>query len=61
MFPYFHIVFKAPAPVAAIALQDKAIVYDILLQTAAETVRIMGGDPWHPDGETGKIAILHRP
>src|SRR5215472_14461697 len=37
---YFHVVFTVPAPVAAIALQNKATVYDILLKTAAETIRI---------------------
>src|SRR5919204_5841921 len=35
--PYFHIVFTVPAPVAAIALQNKAVVYDILLRAAADT------------------------
>jgi Transposase zinc-binding domain len=28
--PYFHVVFTMPAPIAAIALQNKAIVYDIV-------------------------------
>jgi hypothetical protein len=28
-----------PAPVAAIALQNKAIVYDMLFKAAAETIR----------------------
>ena len=36
--PYFHLVFTMPAPLAAIALQNKAIVYDILFRAAAETV-----------------------
>ncbi|MCP1835615.1 hypothetical protein J2R76_003955 [Bradyrhizobium sp. USDA 4532] len=39
--PYFHVVFTVPAPVAAIALQNKAVVYDILLKTAAETIRLI--------------------
>src|SRR3954467_14471904 len=39
--PYFHLVFTVPAAVAAIALQNKAVVYDILLKTAAETIRII--------------------
>ncbi|SFJ63149.1 Transposase zinc-binding domain-containing protein [Bradyrhizobium sp. Gha] len=33
--PYFHVVFAVPAPVAAIALQNKAVIYDILLKAAA--------------------------
>lgn len=57
--PYFHIVFTVPAPIAAIALQNKARVYDILFKTAAETMRIIGADPKHLGAETGMIAILH--
>src|SRR6266853_1158850 len=56
---YFHVVFTVPAPVAAIALQNKAIVYDILLKAAAETIRRIGADPRHLGAETGMIAILH--
>ena len=40
--PYFHVVFTMPAPIAAIALQNKAVVYDILFKAAAETVRTIG-------------------
>jgi hypothetical protein len=57
--PYFHVVFTVPAPIAAIALQNKAVVYDILLKTAAETVRIIAADPKHLGAEIGMIAILH--
>ncbi len=57
--PYFHIVFTVPAPVAAIALQNKAVVYDILLKAAADTIRLIGGDPQHLGAETGMITILH--
>src|SRR4051794_11386409 len=57
--PYFHVVFTLPAPVAAIALQNKAVVYDILFKAAAETIRTIGADPKHLGAETGMIAILH--
>ena len=57
--PYFHVVFTVPAPIAAIALQNKAVVYDILLKAAAETIRIISADPQHLGAETGMIAILH--
>ena len=43
--PYFHVVFTVPAPIAAIALQNKAVVYDILFQAAAETLRTIAADP----------------
>jgi hypothetical protein len=57
--PYFHVVFTMPAPIAAIALQNKAVVYDILFKAAADTVRTIGADPQHLGAETGMIAILH--
>jgi len=57
--PYFHVVFTVPAPIRAMALQNKAIVYDILLKAAADTIRIIGADPQYLGAETGMIAILH--
>ena len=57
--PYFHVVFTMPAPVAAIALQNKAVVYDILFKAVAETVRTIAADPKHLGAETGMIAVLH--
>ena len=56
---YFHLVFTMPAPLAAIALQNKAVVYDILFKAAAETVRTIAADPKHLGAETGMIAVLH--
>ena len=41
---YFHVVFTVPAPVVAIALQNKALVYDLLFKAAAETIRVIGAD-----------------
>src|SRR5262249_42948688 len=57
--PYFHVVFTVPAAIAAIALQNKAIVYDILFKAAAETVRTIAADPKHFGAEVGMIAVLH--
>ena len=57
--PYFHLVFTMPAPLAAVALQNKAVVYDILFKAAAETVRTIAADPKHLGAETGMIAVLH--
>src|SRR5208337_2993296 len=48
-----------PAPIAALALQNKALVYDILFKAAAETIRVIAADPKHLGAETGMIAILH--
>jgi hypothetical protein len=57
--PYFHVVFTMPAPIAAIALQNKAVIYDILFKAAAETVRTIAADPKHLGAEVGMIALLH--
>ena len=35
---YFHLVFTLPAEIAPIAYQNKAVVYDLLFRTAAETL-----------------------
>lgn len=56
--PYFHVVFTVPAPIAAIALQNKVVVYDIIFK-AAETIRVIAADPKYLGAETGMIAILH--
>lgn len=57
--PYFHVVFTLPAPIAALALQNKAVIYDILFKAAAQTIRVIGADPRHLGAETGMIAVLH--
>ena len=36
--PYFHIVFTLPQPIAAIAYQNKKIIYAILFRAAAEAM-----------------------
>src|SRR5258708_32028388 len=56
---YFHVVFTVPAPVAAIALQNKAIVYYILLKDTPEKIRRIGSDPRHLGAEIGLVAVLH--
>src|SRR3954452_22885388 len=49
--PYFHAVFTIPAPIATLALQNKAVVYDILFKATAETVRTVAADPRHLGAE----------
>ena len=56
---YFHVVFTLPAQIAAIAFQNKAMVYTILFQAAAETLRTIAADPRHLGAEIGLIAVLH--
>jgi Putative transposase/Transposase zinc-binding domain len=56
---YFHVVFTLPAELAAIALQNKAVVYGILFRTVAETLRTIAADPKHLGAEIGFFAVLH--
>jgi hypothetical protein len=57
--PYFHVVFTLPAALAAIAFQNKARVYGLLFQTAAEALTTIAGDPKHLGAEIGVTAVLH--
>jgi hypothetical protein len=57
--PYFHVVFTLPAEIGAIALQNKAVVYDILFKATAETLRTIAAEPKHLGAELGVIAVLH--
>ena len=57
--PYCHVVFTLPAPVAAIAFQNKAVVYDLLFRTAADTLLTIAADPKHLGARIGLTAVLH--
>lgn len=57
--PYFHVVFTVPQEIAAIAYQNKDVVYDILFQTTAETLKTIAADPEHLGAEIGFFAVLH--
>jgi hypothetical protein len=57
--PYFHVVFTLPARIAAIAYQNKAVVYDLLFTAAAETVLTIAADPKHLGARIGITAVLH--
>ena len=57
--PYYHAVFTLPAPIAAVAFQNKAIVYDLLFRTAADTLLTIAADPKHLGAKIGLTAVLH--
>ncbi len=56
---YFHVVFTLPQEIAAIAYQNKTLVYDMLFRATAQTLRTLAADPKHLGAEIGFIAILH--
>src|SRR6266581_8985114 len=43
--PYFHVVFTVPEEIAAIACQNKKVVYGILFRVTAETLTTIAADP----------------
>jgi hypothetical protein len=53
------VVFTLPAEIAAIALQNSAVVYGILFRTVAETLRTIAADPKRLGAEIGFFAVLH--
>ena len=56
---YFHVVFTVPEEIAAIAYQNKRVVYGLLFQTVADTLRTIAADPKHLGAELGFFALLH--
>jgi Putative transposase/Transposase zinc-binding domain len=56
---YFHVVFTLPAPIAAIAYQNKAVVYGMLFEAASETLRTIARDAKHLGAEIGVTMVLH--
>jgi Putative transposase/Transposase zinc-binding domain len=57
--PYYHVVFTLPAPIAAIAYQNKAVIYDLLFRASAETMLTIAADPKHLGARIGITAVLH--
>jgi hypothetical protein len=56
---YYHVVFTLPAPIAAIAYQNKALIYGLLFDVAAETLLTIGSDPKHLGARIGATLVLH--
>ena len=56
---YYHVVFTLPAPIADVALQNKAVVYGLLFDVAAETLLTIAADPKHLGARIGATLVLH--
>lgn len=56
---YFHVVFTVPEQIAALALQNKKVIYGILFRTVAATLTTIARDPKHLGAELGFFAVLH--
>ena len=56
---YYHVVFTLPAPISAIAYTNKAVIYGLLFEIAAETLRTIAADPKHLGAQIGATLVLH--
>ena len=56
---YYHVVFTLPAPIAAIAYQNKSLIYGLLFDVAAETLLTIAADPKHLGANIGATLVLH--
>jgi hypothetical protein len=56
---YLHVVFTLPHELASLALQNKKILYHLLLKTSAQTLLEVARDPKHLGAELGFFSVLH--
>jgi len=56
---YFHVVFTLPHALNPLAQRCPRLIYDLLFQCAADTLRTFARDPRHLGGELGITAVLH--
>jgi len=56
---YVHVVFTLPHQLTPLALQNKKLLYHLLLQTSAATLLAVARDPKHLGAEIGFFGVLH--
>ena len=56
---YVHVVFTLPHELAPLALQNKKLLYHLLLQTSAATLLAVARDSKHLGAEIGFFSVLH--
>jgi hypothetical protein len=56
---YYHLVFTLPAEVAALALANPAALYDLLMRSAAATLRDVAANPKRLGAAVGVLMVLH--
>jgi hypothetical protein len=57
--PYVHVVFTLPPQLASVALQNKKVIYSLLLRASAETLLEVARNPRHLGAEIGFFSVLH--
>jgi len=56
---YYHVVFTLPAPIASLAYANKAALYGLLFDVAAEVLQTIAADPKHLGARIGATLVLH--
>jgi hypothetical protein len=56
---YYHVVFTLPRAIGAIAYQNKAKIYGLLLKAAADTLTTVAADARYLGANIGITAVLH--
>ncbi len=57
--PYAHVVFTMPQGLAPLVLQNKKVLYDLLMRTVAQTLQEIALNPKHLGARLGFFAVLH--
>jgi rubrerythrin len=56
---YYHVVFTLPEPISALAYTNKAALYRLLFDVAAETLLTIAADPKRLGAQIGATLVLH--
>ncbi len=56
---YLHLVFTLPRVLSQLALQNKKLIYSLLMKASAETLLEVARDPRHLGAAIGFFSILH--
>jgi hypothetical protein len=56
---YHHVVFTLPAELGGLALANPAVLYDLLMRSAAATLRDVAANPQRLGATVGVLMVLH--
>jgi len=56
---YHHVVFTLPAELGEVALANPAVLYDLLMRSAAATLREVAANPKRLGAAVGALMVLH--
>jgi hypothetical protein len=57
--PYFHVVFTLPHELSALVLGNRKLLYQLLFDSAKETLLEVAADPKHLGARIGVLMVLH--